>query len=72
MSKIMIMSDKGVHVQEYAPHVKGISYPIAKPERNEVLSFGRVKVRLASDIDARVINNLNGNVRGQIYYFNTL
>jgi hypothetical protein len=68
----MIMSDKGVQVQEYAPHVKGINTSIPKPKRNEVLSVGRVKIRLASDIDVRVIDNLKSNVKGQIYYFNSL
>jgi len=69
MSKIMIKTVSGVKVLEYAPHVKGISYPIAKPQQNEVLEFGIIKVRLASDMDELVIKNLKGNIRGQHYYF---
>jgi len=72
MCKIMIMSDKGVQVQNYTPQMKGINHSIAKPKPNEVLSVGRIKIRLASDMNVRVITQLKNNVSGQIYYFNTL
>lgn len=72
MITILINTGNEVKVQAYAPQIKGLNLSFACPKENEIKIVGDVKIRRASNLDAKIIQKLTHNPTAQILYFNTL